>query len=360
MSQMRKNVFTGRWVIVAETTVIRPSDFQFTRFPKETTFCPFCETNEASTPPEVFAIRKTGSSPNGPGWSVRVVPNVAPRLRIEGDLGRRAEGFHDLMNGVGAHEVIVETPRHDRSLHELEVPEISDVIQAYVARLLDLENDKRMRYVLIFKNHGQQAGAHTISHSISQLMALAVTPRSVKTKLMIARDYFVSKERCLYCDVLHQEMKGQKRLIAENSDFVALAPFASRFPFEIAIFPKYHSSAFSRISLGEIEHLAGILRDVLQRLDRTLGGPPYNLFLQDRPFLRPQEGYWDTIEDDFHWHLEISPQIVRVSGFEWASGFFYNPVPPEVAARCLLAGPGNSAGEDTDATANTNGAAVPA
>ena len=246
MSQMRKDVFSGRWVIMAETTTVRPSDFNFTRVVRETTFCPSCETNEASTPPETFAIRKPGSSANGPGWSVRVVPNVAPRLRIEGDLGRRAEGFHDLMNGVGAHEIIAETPRHDRSLHELEIHEIADVIRAYVARLVDLEGDKRIRYVLIFKNHGEQAGAHTISHSISQLMGLAVTPRSVKTKLMIARDYFVSKERCIYCDVLQQEIRVKKRVIAENEDFLAFAPFASRFPFEMAVFPKNHESAFSR------------------------------------------------------------------------------------------------------------------
>jgi UDPglucose--hexose-1-phosphate uridylyltransferase len=238
------------------------------------------------------------------------------------------------MNGVGAHEIIVETPRHDRSLHELEVHEISDVIRAYAARIIDLEGDKRMRYVLIFKNHGEGAGAHSISHSISQLMALAVTPRSLKTKLMVARDYFAVKERCIYCDVLQQELKG-RRLIAENADFVAFAPFASRFPFEMGVFPKSHSSAFSRISPGQIENLARILRDVLQKLDRTLGGPPYNLSLQDRPFLRPRAGYWNTIGDDFHWHLQILPQIVRVTGFEWASWFFYNPVPPEIAAQCL-------------------------
>lgn len=274
MSQMRKDVFTGRWVIMAETATVRPSDFHFTRFGREARFCPFCETNEASTPPEVFAIRQQGSSANRPGWSVRVVPNVAPRLRIEGDLGRRAEGFHDMMNGVGAHEILVETPRHDRSLHELEISEISDVIRAYVARLVDLEGDKRIRYVLIFKNHGEQAGAHTISHSISQLMGLAVTPRNVKTKLMVARDYFTTKERCLYCDVLQQELKERRRVIAENEDFLTFAPFASRFPFEMAVFPKAHNSAFSHITPGQVECLARILRDTLQKLDHTLGDLP--------------------------------------------------------------------------------------
>ncbi len=335
MSQMRKDVFTGRWVIMAEATAVQPSDFHFKRFIRETTFCPFCETNEASTPKEVFAIRRPGSPPNGPGWSVRVVPNSEPRLRIEGKLGQRAEGLHDVMNGIGAHEIIAETPHHDRSLHELEIDEISNVIDAYKARIVDLEGDKHMRYVLVFKNHGLEAGAHTISHSISHLMALPVTPRSVKTKLIAARDYFLLKERCIYCDVLEQEQKERKRLIAENEDFVAITPFASRFPFEMAVLPKAHNSAFSRISSGQVGSLASMLRDILQKLEHTLPGAPYNLSLQDRPFLRPRAGYWSTIEDDFHWHLEILPQIARITGFEWASGFFYNPVPPEVAARCL-------------------------
>jgi UDPglucose--hexose-1-phosphate uridylyltransferase len=239
------------------------------------------------------------------------------------------------MNGVGAHEIVVETPRHSRSLHELEIHEISDVLRAFSARIVDLEGDKRLRYVLIFKNHGEEAGAHTISHSISHLMALSVTPRTVKTKLMIARDYFASKERCLYCDVLQEELKRRKRLIAENDDFLAFAPFASRFPFEMAVFPKSHSSTFSDIGPGQLGNLAQILRDVLRKLDHTLGGPPYNLSLQDRPFLRARAGYWNTIDEDFHWHVEILPQIARITGFEWASGFFYNSVPPEIASQLL-------------------------
>jgi UDPglucose--hexose-1-phosphate uridylyltransferase len=335
MSRMRKDVFTGRWVIVAETEAVQPSNFHFKPFVRHTAFCPFCETNEASTPPEVFAIRRPGAMANGPGWSVRVVPNSHPQLRVEGELGRRGEGFHDLMNGVGAHEIVAETPRHDRSLHELEPDEISEVIRAYVARITDLERDKRMRYVLIFKNHGEEAGAHTIFHSISQLMALPVTPRTIKTKLIMARDYYAQKERCIYCDVLEQELNREKRLVAENCDFVAFSPFASRFPFEMCVLPKLHNSAFSRISDLEKQNLARILREILQKLDNTLGQPPYNLLLQDRPFVRPRKGYWETIEADFHWHLEILPQVARVTGFEWASGFFYNPVPPETAARCL-------------------------
>ncbi len=341
MSQMRKDILSGRWVIVAETMTVRPTDFHFDPPARETGFCPFCETNEASTPPEVFAIRKAGSRPNQPGWSVRVVPNMSPRLHVEGELGRKAEGIYDLMNGIGAHEIIAETPRHDASLHDLDVYHFSQVIQAYKARILDLQGDERMRHVLIFKNQGEGAGAHTITHSISQLIALPITPRAVKTKLHIAKDYFAQKERCIYCDVLQQEIRQGKRLIGENEDFVTFAPFASRFPFEILVMPKRHCSAFSRISDGETESLAQILGDALRKLDQTLGSPPYNLSIQDRPYLRPRSGYWNTIEDDFHWHVEILPQITRITGFEWASGFFYNPVPPEVAARCLCSAASN-------------------
>ncbi len=335
MSQLRKDVFTGRWVIVAETDILRPTDFSFRRFTRETTLCPFCEGHEASTPPEILAIRPSGSKPNAPGWKVRVVPNSRLRLKIEGDLGRRPEGFHDLMNGVGADEIVAETPRHDRSLHELEVSEVADVIRTFIARILDLEKDTRMRYVLIFKNHGVEAGARSVTHSISELMALPITPRVIKAKLMAARNYYGLKDRCIYCDVLQQELTDRKRLITENQDFVALAPFASQYPFEMAVFPKFHSSAFCGITPGQIENLAAILRDILQRLDRTLGGPPYNLLLQNRPFLRPREGYWQTIEEDFHWHMEILPQVIGLTGFERASWFFYNPVPPELAVRCL-------------------------
>jgi UDPglucose--hexose-1-phosphate uridylyltransferase len=335
MSQMRKDVFTGRWVIVAESDAVQPSDFRFKPFVRDAAFCPFCETNEASTPPEVFAVRSLGSRANGPGWSVRVVPNSRPHLKVEGELGRRGEGFHDLMNGVGAHEIIAETPRHDRSLHELEAEEISDVIRAYLARIADLERDERLRYLLIFKNHGEGAGAHSIFHSISQLMALPITPRTIKMKLMMARDYYAHKERCLYCDVLAQELNKRRRVVAENGDFAAFLPFASRFPFEVCVLPKSHSSAFSRMTDSEVGMLAHILRDVLQKLTSTFGQLPYNFSLQDQPFVRPRKGYWKTIEADFHWHLEILPQVFRVTGFEWASGFFYNPVPPEIAAQCL-------------------------
>jgi UDPglucose--hexose-1-phosphate uridylyltransferase len=339
MSEIRRDIFTGRWIIVEEATPVEPSHFHFKKVTHEPSFCPFCETNEALTPPEVFALRRPDSHANGPGWTVRVVPNFKPRLHIEGQLNRRAEGFHDLMNGVGAHEVVIETPRHDLSLHQLEPAGIAAVLETWVARIKDLRQDERLRYVVAYKNHGEAAGAHVITHSISQLLALPVTPRSLRNKLTVSKEYYAAKERCIYCDVLQQERKDQRRLVAENEHFVAFAPFASRFPFETMILPKAHASDFAALEADQIHSLAPLLRDVLQRLDHTVGSPPYNLSLHNSPQRRRHEGYWTTVDQDFHWHFDILPQIFPLEGFEWASGFYYNPVAPEVAARCLAEAP---------------------
>jgi UDPglucose--hexose-1-phosphate uridylyltransferase len=266
---------------------------------------------------------------------VRIVSDLRPRLHVEGSLDRRAEGFHDLMNGIGAHEIIVETPRHDRSLHQLDPPAIAAVLWAWAARITDLRRDDRIRHVLISKNHGAEAGARASSHSISHLMGLPVTPRTVKAKLTVARDYFTEKERCVYCDVLRQELEDGRRLIAANHLFAALAPFASRFPFEAMILPKCHAAEFATLDGAGHDALARLLQEVLGKLDRAVPGVPYNLTLHNSPCRRPKEGYWTTLEEDFHWHLEILPQLWPIAGFEWASGFFYNPTPPEAAARRL-------------------------
>jgi UDPglucose--hexose-1-phosphate uridylyltransferase len=340
MTELRKDIFSGRWVIIEQEVSTHPAEFQFQRFTPRAGPCQFCEGREAATPPELYSERPSGSAPNGPGWTVRVVPSRQPRLRIEGQLDRRAEGFHDLMNGLGAHEVIIETPHHDRSLHDLKAEEIAGVVRAWLSRITDLRRDQRIRYVLVFKNHGGGAGARSTSHSISQLMALPVTPRALKNKLQFARAYFAEKERCVYCDVMAQERDDGRRLISENADFVAFAPFASRFAFEMLVLPKRHASDFTWAEEASLLSLGRLLQEVLGKLERTVPGAPYNLSLHNCPRRRAKEGYWATLDDDFHWHLEILPQIWPAAGFEWASGFFYNPVSPEAAARLLAEPPG--------------------
>jgi UDPglucose--hexose-1-phosphate uridylyltransferase len=258
-----------------------------------------------------------------------------PALRIEGKLGREGIGMSDMMNGVGAHEVIIETPDHKKELSDLTEDEISNVLTAYRERILDLERDERLKYVLIFKNKGRDAGA-SMQHSHSQLIATPITPKRVKEELHGAREYYNYKKRCVFCDYIKQETTLFKdRLIKDGRNFVALAPFASSFPFEVWIIPKHHNPDFTASSADELRDFAFMLRDVLNRIKRSLGDPPFNYVLHMAPFRRPKAGYWGTIDEDYHWHLEITPRLTKLAGFELGSDFYINPTPPEVAAEVL-------------------------
>jgi len=318
----------GRWVIIATDRAKRPSDFQ--REPVANhpgRFCPFCEGNEDKTPPEILGWRQDGQGPNQKGWSLRVVPNKFPALGIEGELARRGEGLFDKMNGVGAHEVIVETPDHTKSLAQLTEKRVEDVLWAYRDRMLDLKKDKRFRYVLIFKNHGEAAGA-SLEHSHSQLIALPVVPIYVREEVEGAKTYYNFKERCIFCDIIRQEAASGARVIQETDHFLVLAPYAPRFPFETWILPKQHESAFEDSQSHVFESLARVLKRLLQKLDQVLEYPPYNYVLHTSPLT-------ENTQDYYHWHLEVMPKLTKVAGFEWGSGFYINPTPPEETARFL-------------------------
>jgi UDPglucose--hexose-1-phosphate uridylyltransferase len=328
MPQLRRDPVTGRWVIISTDRQKRPNDF---RLERATTIgrdqCPFCPGNEALTPPEVLSYRQNGGAANGPGWNVRVVPNKFPALQVEGMLDREGEGMFDRMNGIGAHEVIIETPNHDRTLATLSEPEIERVLWAYRERILDLKQDRRLRYILIFKNHGAAAGA-TLEHTHSQLIALPIVPDFVREEIDGARRHYEAKERCVFCDIVRQELVDGRRIIQENADVVSLAPYAPRFAFETWLLPKRHGARFEEAPRHEIESLARLLKTTLQRIDRALESPAYNVILHTAPFSE------DTT-DVFHWHLEIMPKLTRVAGFEWGTGFYINPTSPEEAARVL-------------------------
>ena len=338
MPELRKDPLIGRWVIVSTDRAKRPVDF-LTLDEEDTASseqCPFCEGREDQTPSEILAVRPAGGRPNTPGWQVRVVPSVKPILRIEGELNRRAKGLYDVMSGVGAHEVVIEAPHHTGNMAELPTEQIREALQTAVHRMRDLSQDARFRYVLWFKNYGFAAGAGRIFHSRSQLIATPVTPKRVKEELMGARRYFEDKERCLSCDLIAQERDMRERIVLESAHMIALCPFASRFPFEIVIFPKRHQCDFTALSPEEITDLASMMKQALSRLKIVLDDPPYNYVLHSAPFRRANKaGYWKTIEQDYHWHLELIPRLTRVAGFEWGSGFYINPTPPEEAARYL-------------------------
>lgn len=335
MPELRRDPIIGRWVIISTERGKRPSDFKVETEVRKPGPCPFCEGHEAETPPEVFALREHGGSPNSPGWEVRVVPNKYPALRIEGDLNREGLGMLDMMNGVGAHEVIIETPDHDKVLADLDEFHISKILWVYSQRIADLGGDDRFKYVLVFKNQGSAAGA-SLQHSHSQLIATPVTPKRVKEELNGAQAYYNYKQRCIFCDYIKQETKlFTERLVMETENFVALSPFAARFPFEMWILPKRHMCDFTYIEGAEFGDLAHVLHTVLNKIRIALNDPPFNYILHTAPFRRPRPGYWATIEQDYHWHIEIIPRLTKMAGFEWGSGFYINPTPPEMAAQVL-------------------------
>lgn len=335
MPELRKDPVIGRWVIIATERALRPSDFHHERdVEPDGKVCPFCPGNESMTPPEIWAVRDPGTAPNTPGWHVRVVPNKFPALRIEGELGKRGIGIYDMMNGIGAHEVIIETPDHKARLHQLSVPEIVSVATAYRERLTDLHKDVRFRYILIFKNQGSQAGA-SLYHSHSQLIATPVTPKRVKEELIGAKAHYDSKERCVFCDIMNQELDTGSRIVHQNDSFLAFCPFASRFPFEVWLMPKYHQCDFNVISHEQLQDFASALKHTLSKLDAALDNPQYNYVIHTAPSKVPRRGYWETIDHDYHWHIEIMPRLTKVAGFEWGTGFYINPTPPEEAAKFL-------------------------
>jgi len=329
MPELRKDPVLGRWVIISTERAKRPKDFKSVPEIKVISpdVCPFCPGNEAATPPEISAYRDPNSKPNTPGWSLRIIPNKFPALLIEGDISRRGEGIYDRMNGIGAHEVIIETPDHSMDLADLDIDLFRDVIFAYQERILDLRKDKRLRYVMIFKNFGSAAGA-SLEHSHSQLIATPVIPKRVMEEMDGAQRYFEYRERCIFCDIVVQETKGRKRLIAENNSFILICPFAPRFPFETWVVPRNHKSNFEDATKDELGDLASILKDCLLRLKKALNTPPYNYVIHTTPItLRGIEFY--------HYHLEIIPVLTHIAGFEWGTGFYINPTAPEESAAYL-------------------------
>ena len=336
MSELRWDPLKLHWVIIATERGRRPRDFQVEPKEAEMTSCPFCYGNEDKTPAEIFAIRPSGPA-NSPNWKVRVIPNKYPVLRIEGDIKSKGYGLYDTMTGIGAHEVIIETPQHEKGLADLSVVEVTDVLIAYRARFLDLRRDSRFRYMVLFKNHGVRAGA-TLAHSHSQLIAVPLTPPVAATELKICRDFYASKERCIFCDLIDFELTCGDRVVKEFPNFVSVTPYASCFPFELRLYPKKHSHDFALMDDGQLAELAEAMKDMLLRLKTVLNDPPYNFILHSAPPQQQRLGkpeYWGSLEYDYHWHIELVPRLTQIAGFEWGTGFYINPTSPEDAALFL-------------------------
>ncbi len=327
MPELRKDPITGRWVIISTERGKRPTDFGVVEEQKKGGFCPFCPGNEDKTPPEVLAYRPNGGHENSKGWVVRVVPNKYPALQIEGDLNRQGVGMYDKMNGIGAHEVVIETPEHDKNLDELSVEDITSALYAIRERVLDLRKDERFKYILVFKNHGHAAGA-SLEHTHTQIIAVPTVPKRAMEELRGSEGYYKYKERCVFCDIVTQELRDLERLVTQNGHYISVEPFAPRFPFETWILPIRHYSSFERIPTELLHPLADILKETLTRISRSLANPPYNLVIHSAPCQ-------DEHYPHYHWHIEIMPKLTKVAGFEWGSGFYINPTSPEEAAKFM-------------------------
>ncbi len=372
MPELRRDPIIERWVIIATERGARPSDFKHPAAVVDSSRkCPFCPGNESATPPEILAYYNTERSPasvdlsgtgspspappstaipvgehtmrgvgagapdspkaegkkNASGWTLRVVPNKYPALKMQKTLDVQSDGMYDCMNGMGAHEVIIETPSHTEQLDEMNSKRVEDVIRVYKERIIAFKKDLHIQYIMVFKNHGRAAGA-TLSHPHSQLIAMPIVPIRVKQEMAGAKTYYDSRKRCIFCDIIREEKLKAQRIVGENDSFLAIEPYASRFPFETWIVPKTHSGHFEEIRDNEVKNLALIMKSTLGKIRRFLNNPPFNFIIHAAPVHEPGIVY-------YHWHIEIMPKLSQIAGFEWGTGFYINTTPPELAARLL-------------------------
>jgi UDPglucose--hexose-1-phosphate uridylyltransferase len=333
--EYRRCPVSGRWVIIAPVRAQRPLSLDHARphhrERHESDPCPFCEGAEHDTPHEVYAVRRPGTAPDGPGWSLRVVPNKYPAVNPHGAAPELSpgEGLFASVPGVGAHELVIECARHEANPVRLTDDEFAAVLAAYRHRLVAHGEDPRWAYATVFKNVGAEAGA-SLAHLHSQIVATPVVPDAVRLELDTSADYFRREGGCVFCDVVREETAARTRVVAEGGGFVALAPFAPRFAHEVWVLPVSHDSRYESLTDVDLHDLARLLKRVLGAIDKVLARPAYNYFLHTAPL---------RVGDlpHFHWHLEVIPRTARAAGFEWGSGCFINAVPPERAAAELRA-----------------------
>lgn len=330
-TEIRRDPITGRSVVIDLTPSKPRSDFETEPLPRtvKPEPCAFCEGQEEWAGRELLAWRE-GTPANSPGWSLRVVPNRVPLWRVEAMDGPRVDGLFTAHEGLGAHEVVIETPRHDEPLHAMSVDAIARVLWAWRTRLQDLKRDIRLICGLVFKNHGRASGAR-MDHSHSQILASPVVPPAVDDELRGSAAHFKRTGQCVFCDVIEQEVRQQARIVSDTGAMLAIAPFASRLPFETWLMPRDHHARFEDASDTTLAAMAELLKHTLERIDVALEQPAYNLALHMAPF----NGEYD---ESFHWHIEILPRVTRVGGLEWGSGLTRNPMPPEEAAKWLRDG----------------------
>ncbi len=319
MPQIRKDSIVNRWVIVATERARRPAAF--------------IESVNHQTDPQDCAFCKSQEKPIFTNGQVNVFKSGTPFFVDSQPMVKQKQGLYAFSNSWGNHEVVVESLKHVANMADLALEDIQKVFETYAQRMLIHRRDHNIRYVLAYKNYGVAAGGRAIGHARSQIMAVPVNPIRVKDKIAGAKRYYDFHERCLFCDLIREERKEGHRVVLENSEFLALMPFASRFPFEIWIVPKRHCCDFAQGVTGYENQLAQMIKELLLRFKVGLNDPAYNYVIQSAPF---EEGgrykQYPTVEEDYHWHIELTPRLTRVAGFERGTGFYINPIPPEMTA----------------------------
>lgn len=324
MSELRQNIITRDWVIIATERAKRPHQFAQVKkevrpLPTHQPDCPFCVGNEEGI--ESFCLNDRN------GWKVRVVRNKFPALSPETERVRTEDGIHRVLSGMGYHEVVVEHPRHDLTTALLNVEDIANILSAYRQRYYEIRQDPCIETIIIFKNHGETAGT-SLEHPHSQIAAMPVVPYQFRTRIDEAIRYFDDTGNCIFCQIIKDEWTASERVIFESEFFVAFIPYAALSPFHIWIFPRRHSSSFDNITDAEITDLAYAFKTILAQLYYGLNNPDYNYTIRSAPTGEPRTKY-------FHWYIAIIPRVSKQAGFELGSGMYINTALPEESAKFL-------------------------
>ena len=315
--ELRKDPVTQAWVVVGQRDALSDTSAG----------CPL-EPDKINALPSILTWPQEGA------WQIRVLPHPRPIYRIEGEPGRLPEGIYDKMGALGAHEVVVETPNHDRRLSQFSDEEIERVLWVWASRTADLKKDPRFKYVSVFKNQGPQAGEEW-PHAHSEIAATMFVPRRLKYELAAAHEWYLDKERCIFCDTVRQEERQGTRIVDVQGDYYALCPYASRVPYEVWLVHRRHNHLFEQPRPGSNRRqLAALLGRVLRRLEKI--APAYHLVVHTAPNTRSKKGelagYWKTLAEDFHWHIEILPIVEKTSKSYSIKEVYFNTVFPEAAA----------------------------
>lgn len=324
MAEIRKDLVRNNWVAIAPNMALKPCDFPIRKRGIDplgnNLFCPFCEGNEESTPPEVFSQRSNNSAPNSPGWSVRVVPNKFSVFDLDGVWEKNQTGIYYNYYGLGRQEVIIETPEHGVDWHDYKREKIAEILQVIRQRYNDLARDARIKYIQVYKNRGIFAGA-SLEHSHSQMIGLPYFPHCNWG----LTDYYQKNKQCLLCSIIKQERQSEERLIFESRYFLLVCPYAPRFSYESWIIPKDHGEHYGSISDAQIIDLAHVCRVYMRMIMETLQNPAYNFIINTAPVNLPYQ-------PGFHWFVEITPRLLVPTGVDISTGLYVNPVAPELAA----------------------------